>query len=114
MASRQQFRSLIYKFLFIPVVFVLLRLWTSILNILYVYVGLEEKQVPFWLNETLIYLAVSLTNYVASHMNVHAPITSVQLESRYSKSDDAKILVAKPLQGPQMIDLFITQSNYRT
>lgn len=63
--SKRQHRSLIYKFLFIPVVFVLLRLWTSILNILYVYVGLEEEQVPFWVNETLVYLAVSVPTMIS-------------------------------------------------
>ena len=66
-ASRQQCRSLVYKFLFIPVVFVLLRLWTSILIILYTYIGLQESQVPHWINEILIYLSVSVDVDAKTH-----------------------------------------------
>ena len=45
-----------YHFLFIPLVFTLLRMWTCLVGILYVYI--QIKQTPDWLNVTLVYLAV--------------------------------------------------------
>ena len=57
--QRKQCRSLVYKFLLIPVVFLVLRVWTCILIILYTYIGLSEKCVPKWVNNTLLYLSVS-------------------------------------------------------
>ena len=51
-----------YKFVIIPVVFVFLRIWTSIMNILYLYVRVDEvtpHSLPQWLNQTLLYLSVS-------------------------------------------------------
>ncbi len=48
-----------YKFIFIPVIFVLLRMWGVILDILYVYVGLHDNQIPKAINFTLIFFSVS-------------------------------------------------------
>lgn len=45
-----------YHFLFIPLVFTLLRMWTCLVGILYVYI--QIRQMPDWLNITLVYLAV--------------------------------------------------------
>ena len=45
-----------YHFLFIPLVFTLLRMWTCLVGILYVYI--QIRQTPDWLNVTLVYLAV--------------------------------------------------------
>ena len=56
--SRKQCRNLVYKFLFIPVLFLVLRIWTCVLLILYTYVGLQEKQVPQLINKILLYLSV--------------------------------------------------------
>ena len=41
----------------------LLRFWTCVLIILYTYVGLDETDVPSWINELLIFLAVSTCNH---------------------------------------------------
>ena len=46
-----------YQFLFIPLVFTLLRMWTCIVGLLYVYIQIRET--PDWLNVTLVYFAVS-------------------------------------------------------
>ena len=51
-----------YKFVIIPVVFVFLRIWTGIMNILYLYIKIDEKptlHVPQELNQALLYLSVS-------------------------------------------------------
>ena len=48
-----------YKFIMIPLVFILLRVWTCIIGILLIYVGLEEDDFPSWLATTLLYLSVS-------------------------------------------------------
>lgn len=50
-----------YKFLLIPIVFVLLRIWTIIVNIVYIYAQVEPSDLPTWLDKTLVYMAVSLT-----------------------------------------------------
>ena len=49
-----------YKFLSIPVVFVFLRIWTTILSVLYDYIQLDVARVPNSVNLALIYLSVSL------------------------------------------------------
>ena len=46
-----------YKFVIIPVVFVFLRIWTGIMNILYLYINIDE--LPPQLNQALLYLSVS-------------------------------------------------------
>ncbi len=46
-----------YNFLLIPVVFTLLRIWTSIMDIMFVYVRVQYS--PLWLNITFVYLSVS-------------------------------------------------------
>ena len=46
-----------YKFVIIPIVFVFLRIWTGIMNILYLYIQLDG--VPPRLNQALLYLSVS-------------------------------------------------------
>ena len=48
-----------YKFIFIPVIFVLLRMWGLILDILYVYLGLQDNNIPTVIDKTLLYLSVS-------------------------------------------------------
>ena len=58
--QRKQCRNLVYKFLFIPVIFLVLRMWTCVLIILYIYINLHEKQVPRGINIALLYLSVSI------------------------------------------------------
>lgn len=48
-----------YNFLFIPIAFTLLRMWTSIVDIVFVYVQVKQSMTPLWLNLTFVYLAVS-------------------------------------------------------
>ena len=50
-----------YKFVIIPVVFVFLRIWTGIMNILYLYIQLDHEvaTLPQRLNQALLYLSVS-------------------------------------------------------
>ena len=51
-----------YKFVLIPVVFVFLRIWTGIMNILYLYIRVDEVAtytLPQWINQALLYLSVS-------------------------------------------------------
>ena len=49
-----------YKFVIIPVVFVFLRIWTGIMNILYLYIRVDEvATLPQRLNQALLYLSVS-------------------------------------------------------
>jgi len=49
-----------YKFIFIPVIFVLLRMWGLILDILYVYFGLRDNDLPTSIDKILNYLSVSV------------------------------------------------------
>ena len=60
--QRKQCRNLIYKFLFIPVIFLMLRMWTCVLIILYIYINLDVTKVPSWINIALLYLSVSIYN----------------------------------------------------
>ena len=47
-----------YNFLLIPVVFTLLRMWTCIVDLVFVYIHVQQS--PPWVNLTFVYLAVSL------------------------------------------------------
>ena len=49
-----------YKFLLIPVAFVILRVWSCIEFAVYSYAGMSYRQVPTWIAITLIYLSVSV------------------------------------------------------
>ena len=53
-----------YKFLIIPVVFVFLRVWTGIMNILYLYLRLDTAALSKELNLALLYLSVSDHNNI--------------------------------------------------
>lgn len=46
-----------YKFMLIPVAFIILRIWTCIVNILYLYAAVDQHKVPDWIDKTLIYLS---------------------------------------------------------
>ena len=48
-----------YKFILIPVMFILLRLCTCILTILFDYANLKEETIPIPVIKALIYLSVS-------------------------------------------------------
>lgn len=48
-----------YKFVLIPVIFVLLRVWTFILTVLLEYAKIDEDQIPTPVLKTLLYLSVS-------------------------------------------------------
>lgn len=62
----QAVNMLDYKFVFIPVAFTVLRIWSCIMNVLYVYSDVGYK-LPKGVANALIYLSVSeLTSYVAA------------------------------------------------
>ena len=64
----QAINVLDYKFVFIPVAFIILRIWTCIMNVLYVYSQVGYK-LPKGVGIALIYLSVSeLTSYVAGRL----------------------------------------------
>ncbi len=46
-----------YKFLSIPVAFILLRVWTCLEDLVYVY--FQPSETPFWLDLTFQYLTIS-------------------------------------------------------
>lgn len=52
--------SVDYKFILIPVIFVLLRMWSCIVNILFVYVNLKESDLNYYIIQILLYLSVSV------------------------------------------------------
>lgn len=47
-----------YKFILIPIIFVLLRMWSCIVTIILEYANIKEKNVPQVVVQILIYLAV--------------------------------------------------------
>ena len=47
-----------YKFVIIPVVFVFLRIWTEIMNILFLYVQISYDTLPESVTLALLYLSV--------------------------------------------------------
>ena len=53
-----------YKFLLIPVAFIILRVWTCILGILFVYVGMDPKHFP---KVTLAFMILSVGNIMQYH-----------------------------------------------
>ena len=55
----QALHFLDYKLLLIPLGFILLRVWTCVVNILFTYVGVPLSDLPAWLCNMLIYLSVS-------------------------------------------------------
>ena len=57
----QAVNMLDYKFVFIPVAFIVLRIWSCIMNVLYVYSDVGYK-LPKGVGNTLIYLSVSELN----------------------------------------------------
>lgn len=61
-----------YRFLLIPVVFTLLRMWTCIVIIISVYVQWQGE--PLWLNILLVYLSVSESTtikiYILQYHNI--------------------------------------------
>ena len=64
----QAVNMLDYKFVFIPVAFIVLRIWSCIMNVLYVYSDVGYK-LPKGVGSALIYLSVSeLTSYVAGDL----------------------------------------------
>lgn len=52
-----------YKFIMIPVMFIFLRLWTLVINILIVYLRIPQTNISPNLLEALFYLAVSHHQY---------------------------------------------------
>ena len=61
-----------YKLLVIPIAFIILRVWTCILGILFVYAGMTPKQVSKWVTPLMI-LSVC---YQFSYDNPNNPIDS--------------------------------------
>lgn len=43
----------------IPVIFLMLRVWTMIITVIYEYAKVPEKNVPYAVGEILVYLSVS-------------------------------------------------------
>lgn len=56
---KQALQFLDAKFLLIPIMFILLRMWTCILSIMFIYVQVLPGQVPSEISQPLIYLSVS-------------------------------------------------------
>ena len=63
-----------YKLILIPLAFLLLRIWSCIINIVYVYVGLKVHAVPHQLTLALIYLSVSQTTYPHNSVSPCSPL----------------------------------------
>ena len=57
-----------YKFMLIPVVFVLLRIWSCIINIVFFYVKVDMSSVPASVSLALIYLSVSNSLEKVNHL----------------------------------------------
>ena len=51
-----------FKFTAIPLVFILLRIWTLIISIVYDYAHVSEDKIPNWVEYILLYLSVSFIN----------------------------------------------------
>ena len=54
--------SIDLKFTAIPLIFLILRIWTLILSVMYDYVQVNDKHVPEPVKITLLYLSVSIYN----------------------------------------------------
>ncbi len=68
-----------YNFLFIPIAFTLLRMWTSIVDIVFVYVQVKQSMTPLWLNLTFVYLAVSSSVFMSSDAVAYVARYDIQL-----------------------------------
>ena len=60
-----------YKLIFIPAVFVLLRMWTCINSFLFVYLNVDVGSFPKWLGLVLILLSVSTRARAHTHTHTH-------------------------------------------
>lgn len=58
-----------YKFVIIPVVFIFLRIWSAIMNILYLYARIDSDALSNELSLALLYLSVSKFNILISLIN---------------------------------------------
>ena len=60
-----------YKFLLVPVVFIILRIWTCISVFVFIYIGIRFEQVPETVGTILLNLSVSygvlMVQYIAEH-----------------------------------------------
>ena len=56
---RAKLSSIDFKLTAIPLVFVLLRIWSLIISIVYDYVHVNESNIPKWVEYVLVYLSVS-------------------------------------------------------
>ena len=56
---RTMLSSIDLKLTAIPLVFILLRMWSLIISIVYDYVHVNEKMIPSWVEYVLLYLSVS-------------------------------------------------------
>ena len=76
LATNKRFWSSLHqmndKFLVIPVVFIFLRVWTGIVNILYLYARLDTAALSEELNLALLYLSVSDHN---NHTKCYVPMS---------------------------------------
>ena len=56
---RATLSSIDFKLTAIPLVFILLRMWSLIISIVYDYVHVNENMIPSWVEYILLYLSVS-------------------------------------------------------
>lgn len=66
--------SIDLKFTAIPLIFLILRIWTLILSVMYDYVQVNDKHVPEPVKITLLYLSVSIYIINASTCTVHVGV----------------------------------------
>lgn len=86
-----------YKFILIPLMFILLRIWSIIIHILLVYIQLPPESVPSWILQTLVYFSVSyspMQAMVGSTMRKMNVVESDLLLLRYNTLYDR--IVAAP------------------
>ncbi len=55
----QTMHNMDYKFILIPVMFIFLRIWTVILNVIEIYFKIRPEFVVPWVMNVLLYLSVS-------------------------------------------------------
>ena len=63
---RRAVHNVDYKFIAIPLVFIILRMWTCIQGIVIVYVNM--KTIPHWLASVLLYLSVGVIKYLCMRL----------------------------------------------
>ena len=56
----QAMHNIDYKFILIPVMFIFLRIWTLVLNMLEIYLQIPPEDIVPWAMKALLYLSVSL------------------------------------------------------